>query len=286
MKKNSIQLAVKSVDVQGMFRRFRTIALLAAAAGSPYVASETETGREVMHRVFGKSSIDSGFQRDVTIFGEDQERTQVVGYANHSHHEVEKLHRIGSTRYRYDEQTARRLGAIPNDPRQTPQLAGTPINDLRQVLRFDISTQDVIRRFSRVSTVLADMRMEGLRVPIVTGTQADDLAGTLTYYFDSQGKVQRLMLHGFTGDPSRLVQALTDQFELKSEPTLEAGVYTKRWNGRPVHFFRLTHAPVVYSDAVHQKYTVFLELNQPNLPFGISAEAKRIVQSDRKSGRW
>ena len=49
---------------------------------------------------------------------------------------------------------------------------------------------------------------------------------------------------------------------------------------------RLTHAPVVYSDAVHQKYTVFLELNQPDLAYGISNEARKIVLSERQSGRW
>ena len=54
----------------------------------------------------------------------------------------------------------------------------------------------------------------------------------------------------------------------------------------PVHFLRLTHAPIVYADAVHQKYTVFLELNQPNLPYGISPEAQKIVAADRSTGRW
>ncbi len=132
-------------------------------------------------------------------------------------------------------------------------------------MRFDISPDWLMQRFSRVSTVLADLQLEGLRVPIVTGTRADDLAGTLTYYFDRTDKLQRVTLHGFTGDPNRLVGTMTQHYGMSREPSLEAGVYTKRWNGQPVHFLRMTHAPVVYSDAIHQKYTVFLELNQPNL---------------------
>ena len=123
-------------------------------------------------------------------------------------------------------------------------------------------------------------------MPEVTGTQADDVAGTLTYYFDQSRKLQRVMVHGFTGDPSKLVEIMTKHYGLRHEPTLEAGVFTRRWNGRPVHFLRLSRAPVVYSDAVHQKYTVFLELNQPDLAFGISPEAQRIVNSDQRSGRW
>jgi hypothetical protein len=133
---------------------------------------------------------------------------------------------------------------------------------------------------------LADLQLEGLRVPVVTGIRADDLAGTLTYYFDKSGKIQRVNLHGFTGDTERLVSTLTQHYGLSAEPALDAGVYTKRWNGIPVHLLRISHAPVVFSDAVHQKYTVFLELNQPNLQYGISEEARRIVQSDRWTGRW
>jgi hypothetical protein len=264
-----------------MFPRLRTAALLAAAAGGPYVASETDWGRGAMGKI-----ADTVETSDVMVFRDGEAGTSVAGYANHAHHEVEKLRRSDSSRFRYEEELARKLGGLPADPNATPQIAGVQIQDLREVMRFDISPDWVISRFARVSTVLADLNLEGLRVPIVTGTQASDVAGTLTYYFDHQQKLQRLTVHGFTGDPARLVQSMTSDYGLSPEPTLEAGVYTKRWNGVPVHFLRLTHAPVVYSDAVHQKYTVFLELNQPNLVYGISPEAQRIVQSDRGSGRW
>ena len=93
-------------------------------------------------------------------------------------------------------------------------------------------------------------------------------------------------MHGFTGDTSKLVNTMSTHYGLQSEPALEAGVYTRRWNGSPIHFLRLTHAPVVYSDAVHQKYTVFMELNQPNLTYGISNEARKILSADRHTGRW
>ncbi|MDA8744239.1 hypothetical protein N9N28_06360 [Rubripirellula amarantea] len=264
-----------------MFRKTHLAALLAAAAGTPYIASETDLGRSTLGRLSNTVQVES-----VTVDENGQSRTTMVGYGNHAHHEVEKLRKIDSRQFRYDEDLARKLGAIPQDVEATPKLAGIQVDDLRQVMRFDISPSWVLSHFARVSTVLADLNLEGLRVPVVTGTRADDLAGTITYYFDSRGKLQRLTVHGFTGDPSKMVQIVTRDYGLQSEPTLEAGVYTKRWNGRPMHFLRLTHAPVVYSDAVHQKYTVFMELNQPNLPYGISAEARRIVDSDRHSGRW
>ena len=153
-------------------------------------------------------------------------------------------------------------------------------------MRFDINPDWVIARFSRVSTVLGDMSLQGLRVPFVTGTRPDDVAGTLTYYFDKSGTLQRLMIHGFTGDPTRLVGTMTNHYGLERTPAIEAGVYTKRWNANPIHFLRLTHAPVVYSDAVHHKYTVFIELNQPNLIYGISNEARKVIGADLSTGRW
>ena len=274
-----------------MFSRFRLLTLLAAAAGGPYVASETDWGRSMSAHVTNVLR-DANELRTVStrsddgFFGSSSQAGNGSQYANHAHYEVEALRKSRPDQFRYDEELARKLGGLPQQPGSEPALVGARVSDLREVLRFDISPDWVINRFARVSTVLADLNLKGLRVPIVTGTRADDLAGTLTYYFDHRGALQRVTIHGFTGHPAKLVGTMTQFYGLQSEPALEAGVYTRRWNGLPVHFLRMTHAPVVYSDAVHQKYTVFLELNQPNLAYGISEEAKRVVSSDRGSGRW
>jgi hypothetical protein len=275
-ERQKVSRSVSPTTASSMFLpRLRTAAIVAAAAGGPYVATQTEWGRGAV------SSLTETIQSSDTYYA------STANYSSHSHYEVEALRQRDPSRYRYDEPMARKLGGgTSSDPEAAPTLVGTRVNDLREVMRFDISPNWVTQRFSRVTTVLADLKLEGLRVPIVTGTQVDDLAGTLTYYFDGGGKLQRVTIHGFTGDPNRLVGAMTKHYGLTREPALEAGVYTTRWNGLPVHFLRLTHASVIYSDALHQKYTVFLELNQPNLAYGISHEARRIVQSDRASGRW
>jgi len=167
-----------------------------------------------------------------------------------------------------------------------PSLVGGPIHDLREVLRFDVTPDWVTSRFSRVSTVLAETQLEGLRVPLVTGIGTADLAGTLTYYFDYNAKLQRIMMHALTGDVSRLMETMRIHYGLEPESTLDAGVYTRRWNNVPVHFLRVTRAPVVYADALHHKFTIFIELNQPDLRFGISEEANKIIDTDRRTGRW
>ena len=257
-----------------MYNHIRNAALLAAATGGPYLAIQTDWGQEAF--------------KDVTqvVSGDGTGAVSDTGYAGHALYEIETLRSADPSKYRYDPVMAAKLRGRTDDSGVVPSLVGGKVNDLRDVMRFDVTPDWVLQRFSRVTTVLADTRLEGMRVPIVTGTRPDDIAGTLSYYFDGNERLQRVTLHGFTGDPRRLVSAMKTHYEMDREPSLEAGVFTKRWNGEPVHFLRMTHAPVVYSDAVHQKYTVFLELNQPDLAYGISRQAELIIHSDRQSGRW
>ncbi len=270
--------------VNPMIPRMRTIAIVAATVGGPYVATETEVGRSAVSGI--SDVVGTVSNGDNPLASTTDASVDSSAYATHALHEVEGIRSQAPERYRYDPQLARKLEGRSEGAGAQPTLAGVRVTDLREVLRFDVTPDWVIQRFSRVSTVLSDLRLEGMRVPIVTGTKADDLAGTLTYYFDRSQRLQRVTIHGFTGDPTRLVQAMTEHYGLKNEPTLEAGVYTRRWNGFPVHFVRLSHAPVIHTNAVHQKYTVFVELNQPNLAYGISQEAQKIVQFDRMTGRW
>ena len=288
-----------------MLRTPKTLALLAAAVGIPYTASETEFGRSSVRMLSNGVQAVSAPMEDYLASSRGSE------LGDNTHRDVEGIWEQTIDRYRYStapevvsshgrlvstSKTSPGNGTIPGEPVlgspgggstiSGPTLVGRPVSDLREVLRFDISPQWVTDRFSRVTTVLADLQLDGLRVPMVTGTGPDDLAGSISYYFDQSDRLQRVMLHGFTGDPNAVITAMTEHYGLQSEPSLEAGVYTKRWNGMPVHFLRITRAPIVYSDALHHKFTVFLELNQPDLRYGISPEAQRIVASDRSTGRW
>lgn len=291
-----------------MLRTPKTLAMLAAAVGVPYTASETEFGRAAVRMIGGGVQAVSSPADDYFSFNSNGQ------FGDNAHRDVEAIWESTVDRYRYSTapevvlpqgrlvSASNRSGATTSFRAgdQMPAtggaehagegagatLVGRPVSDLREVLRFDISPQWITERFSRVTTVLADLQLDGLRVPLVTGTGADDLAGSISYYFDHSARLQRVMLHGFTGDPNAVVTTMTQHYGLQSEPTLEAGVYSKRWNGMPVHFLRISRAPVVYSDAVHHKFIVFLELNQPDLRYGISPEAQRIVSADRSTGRW
>jgi hypothetical protein len=163
--------------------------------------------------------------------------------------------------------------------------AATP-SSLEEVLRFDITPNWVIQRWPRVSTVQSEQYLEGLRVAVVTGTALDDVAGSLTYYFDKKGQVQRLILHGRTGDDRKLVQLVGAKFGLHSEPTFGAGMYVARWNAIPTSVLRVSFAPVVRSDRPHTRLQVLLEINRPEAFFGLSQEVQAVLLHDRGADRW
>ena len=148
-------------------------------------------------------------------------------------------------------------------PRE-PRLEGLPTHDLTEVLRFDATPAWIMSRWSRVSTVPADVRLQGYRVALVTGTNPDDLAGALTYYFGPDLKVQRIKFVGATGDPSKLVNVVTRRYGLTRKTTRDAGVflYQRTWNNDPVSELEIRPAAVVRTEAPLTRFRVNLEINQ------------------------
>lgn len=256
-----------------MPRRLTTALLAAAAIGGPYVATETDLGRNTTQQA-------SSWLRSGSVAGGGAQNVAQSSTEGpyHAHYQTETL--WGRVAPNDHEAQVRESGKVP------VSLVGGPVHDLRDVLRFDISPAWVSQHFARVTTVLADLQLDGLRVPLVTGTQPHDVAGTVTYYFDHGGTLQRVNIHGFVGDPTQIMKTMQKHYGMQPEPTLDAGVYTVRWNGVHTGLLKLTRAPVMYSTDQHEKYTVFLELNEPNTPYGLSPAAQQIVRADNYTGRW
>lgn len=168
-----------------------------------------------------------------------------------------------------------------------PTLEGPPVQDLVEVLRFNATPEWVTSRWSRVSTTLSDIHLNGMRVPLVTGTAVDDLAGTLTYYFDKESRVQRITFDGHTGDDRKLVSVLTSPgYGLKPEPNLGAGLYLAKWGRKPNSMLRIQHAPVINSNSPNTRLKVTLELNNADLEYGLSPKFQALLDRDKNSGRW
>lgn len=175
---------------------------------------------------------------------------------------------------------------LPQIQQQPTSVGGGVVSDLREVLRFDIKPGWLPQRFSRVTTVLSNVQLDGLRVPLVTGIQPSDLAGSLTYYFDASQSLNRINLHGLTGDPSNLANLMVQFYQLKPEQSLGGQLFTTRWNNRVTSLLHVAPAPIIYAGADHSKYIVFLELNQPNQNFALSDEAAEILRQAQAIQRW
>lgn len=171
--------------------------------------------------------------------------------------------------------------SLPNGPGEDPLVArgeptavlypytlpleGLPAVHLEEVFRFDIPKAWVFSRWPRKSTVASDDSLFGVRVPFVSGMAVDDLAGSLTYYFNPSGQVQHIAFRGTTGDPQRLVRLLVGRFGLRPQEPEVPGeqIYQSRWNNRPQSELRVRPAAVVWSNSPHSTFDVTLALERP-----------------------
>lgn len=167
-----------------------------------------------------------------------------------------------------------------------PKLEGPGRLAFEQVFRFDLPPTWVTQNWARVTTTLADMELDGLRVPLVTGTALDDISGSLTYYYDKNHRLQRIAFQGTTGDSRRLVAFVTQYHKLAAEPTLGAGLYLTKWNGTPKSALRVRLAPVVRADMPQSRYEIELELNRADDNYKLSPEMAQVLDFDQRTGRW
>jgi len=165
-------------------------------------------------------------------------------------------------------------------------IAGAPVENLGDVLRFNITPDWVMYHWPRVTTQLSDLHLEGLRVPLLTGTKQHDLAGSLTYYFDNQQVLQRITFSGHTGDESKLVQLVTDKCGLRPVPSLYRGLYLAKWGGKPRSALRIKHAAVVETGLPNLQLEIELELNRPRRGYKLSQAFARSLDEEQQAGRW
>ncbi|HUE70034.1 MAG TPA: DUF6690 family protein [Pirellulaceae bacterium] len=157
-----------------------------------------------------------------------------------------------------------------------PLAPQAPPCDLASALHFDVTPQWVTGTWPRVTTAVADTKFSGLRVPLVTGVMPDDLVGTLTYYFDEEQRVQRITFAGNTADPRRLVSLVTSQYRLLPQPTLDAGLYQSKWNGKVISSLQVRHASVAEAGAARGSYDVRLDLNRADALAGTASAPRRL----------
>jgi uncharacterized protein DUF6690 len=136
---------------------------------------------------------------------------------------------------------------------------------LGEVLQFNGTPSWVMARWPRVTASLAELDLQGYRVPLVTGTGEDDLAGSLTYYFDKEQHVAYINFHGTTGDPRKLVSLVMSRYSFVRQSTDDPSLalYQVKWNGKPLSELRIRTARVLRADQPHARYEVDLAMKRP-----------------------
>jgi hypothetical protein len=143
---------------------------------------------------------------------------------------------------------------------------GEPVryHRIQDVFRFDVSKEWVYQNWDRKSTGLGDPELFGIRVALVTGTERSALAGSLTYLFDAQGRLEHISFRGRTADTTPLVQFLTQryQFERMEGPAGEQ-LYQVRSGSSVYSELRTRPESVLLEEAPNGSIGLVLELGRP-----------------------
>jgi hypothetical protein len=148
--------------------------------------------------------------------------------------------------------------ALPTD--------AAPNYDLESVLRFDVSPSEVLKRWPRVSTGMGQVQLMGYRVLLVSGTGENDLAGSLTYYFDNQQRCQRIAFYGTTGNPQRLVTLLSQRFSFTRRVVNDPGLFiyeVPNSDGPSPSVLQLQSASIIKQAEPYRRYKLSLVIERP-----------------------
>jgi len=147
-----------------------------------------------------------------------------------------------------------------------PPVEGPEVRSLAEVFRFDVSPAWVLARWPQVPTGLAQLQYQGYRVPLVTGTAPDDLAGSLTYYFNAHQQVERIVFRGTTGDARKLVALLVQRYRFVRRLTNDPGIFlyeSVQADGKTKSVLWIRSADIVRADDPNHRFQVDLTLQRP-----------------------
>lgn len=143
-------------------------------------------------------------------------------------------------------------------------IEGVGFLSLAEVFRMDVTKEWVYTRWARKSTGLAEPDLFGVRVPVVTGTAMTDLAGSISYYFNADGRVDKLRFHGRTADTTAIVAIAQQYYGMRPQRTVAGEQLLQNVTGEGVLCELRSHPEaVLWSTSPHSSFVVDLELNRP-----------------------
>ncbi len=150
-------------------------------------------------------------------------------------------------------------------PTSSAAIDPIPMPSLDEGLRFDRTVNWVMQRWPRVSTGLPYVQLQGYRVPLVTGGRLSDVAGSLTYYFNAQQRVQRITFRGTTGDPGAMVNLLTARYHFVRQMTNDPSVVSYEAvdsSNRPIGTLKIHSAQVIRANQPYSRFEVDLAIDR------------------------
>ena len=168
-------------------------------------------------------------------------------------------------------------------PIELPAVGGPPVQSVADLIRFDAYPKWIRANWKNVSTRLTDLDLRGMRVPVMTGTNDSDVVGSLTYYFDRDQTLQRILLHGYTKDYGPVVDELIRQHDLQEVPSLINGLLVGRDEGNVNSLLRVQNARRA-AETGKNEYELMLELNRAGSK--LSEASRKIIEDGRKSNLW
>ncbi|HEY2826600.1 MAG TPA: DUF6690 family protein [Pirellulales bacterium] len=154
---------------------------------------------------------------------------------------------------------------VPLGSGLNPKADETPIIEMTEAFRWEVTPQSVMSHWPRVSSGLPGENLQGMRVALISGLRMDDVAGSLTYYFTAAQKCAKITFSGTTGDPSRLVGLLVDRYGFKPVGSTDPGVmrYEIRWMGDAHSWLIIRPSAIVRSSSPYARYEVQASINDP-----------------------
>ena len=144
----------------------------------------------------------------------------------------------------------------------------TPVVDMAEAIRLDVTASWVLGRWPRVTAGLPDADQQGYRVPLITGTRDDDIAGSLTYYFNKQQRCRRITFQGTTGDARRIVELVTKRLRVRATRHVRSRAACVpeplEWSSLRASELHIRPARVVRATEPQSRFEVLLALNDPD----------------------
>ena len=173
----------------------------------------------------------------------------------------------------------------PDPDGLSPHLDGGIFYGIDQIINFETTPRDITNRWARISFHVKQNGLHSYRVPVVTGEERDDLAGSLTYLFNEDEELQRIEFLGYTGDASTLINVMKKKFRMTKRPSTLEALYVKSLNKLPVSALRITRPKVVNASTTTHLLEIRFELNKVRLGAILSDSFRQLLAADKSASR-